>query len=69
MNIGNNEFDKFNAAMDTVLRADPARVKAEVDAEIREHTAERKAKGERKRGRKTRRSTSSGAAPASGGKD
>ena len=46
------EFLKFNDAMDAILRADPARVKAEVDAEIQAHTAEREARGERKRGRK-----------------
>jgi len=47
------EFDRFNAAMDTILKADPARVKAEVDAEIEASKAEREAKGERKRGRKS----------------
>lgn len=46
------EFDAFNAAMSTILKADPKAVKAAVDAEIQTHTAERKAKGERKRGRK-----------------
>jgi hypothetical protein len=46
------EFARFTDAMQTILRADPAAVKAAVDAEIQEHTAERKAKGHRKRGRK-----------------
>lgn len=64
------EAAKFNSAMDAILRADPAKVKAEVDAEIRANVEERKARGERKRGRKPspRRSTS-GAGRASGGKD
>jgi hypothetical protein len=51
-NPNSSDFVKFNAAMSQILRADPAKVKAEVDAEIQEHTVERKAKGERKRGRK-----------------
>jgi hypothetical protein len=38
--------------MDTILKADPAKVKATVDAEIQASKAEREAKGERKRGRK-----------------
>ena len=46
------EYRAFNAAMDTILRADPAKVKAAVDAEIAVNTAEREARGERKRGRK-----------------
>jgi hypothetical protein len=46
------EKRQFDAAMDTILRADPKAVKAAVDAEVNAHTAERKAKGERKRGRR-----------------
>jgi hypothetical protein len=46
------EYQTFNRAMDTILKADPAKVKAEVDAEIEASKAERAAKGERKRGRK-----------------
>ena len=46
------EYQTFNRAMDKILRADPVRVKAEVDAEIQVSTAEREAKGEQKRGRK-----------------
>jgi hypothetical protein len=46
------EFKEFDRAMDAILRADPARVKAEVDAEIQAKTAEREAKGQKKRGRK-----------------
>jgi hypothetical protein len=52
MSKQNAEFMKFNAAMDTILKADPVKVKAEVDAEIRASVEERKAKGERKRGPK-----------------
>lgn len=46
------EYQTFNRAMDKILRADPVKVKAEVDAEIQANVEERKAKGERKRGRK-----------------
>lgn len=48
------EFQEFNAAMDTILKADPAKVKAEVDAEIQASKNEREARGERKRGRKAK---------------
>jgi hypothetical protein len=50
------EYQKFNSAMNTILRADPAKVKAAVDAEIQASVAEREAKGERKRGRKPKSS-------------
>ena len=50
--VKNPEFDSFNRAMDTILHADPAKVKAEVDAQIQANKAEREARGERKRGRK-----------------
>jgi hypothetical protein len=46
------EFQQFNTAMDTILKADPVKVKAEVDAEVRASVQERKARGERQRGRK-----------------
>jgi hypothetical protein len=46
------EYQAFNRAMDKILRADPAKVKAEVDAEIEASKAEREARGERKRGRR-----------------
>lgn len=49
---GSSEFRIFNAAMGTILKADPAKVKAAVDAEIQASKTEREAKGERKRGRK-----------------
>jgi hypothetical protein len=48
----NSELDRFNTAMDTILRADPKAVKAAVEAEIRANTAQRQATGQRKRGRK-----------------
>jgi hypothetical protein len=50
----NPEFDAFNAAMGTILKADPVKVKAEVDAQIQASKAEREARGERKRGRKAK---------------
>lgn len=46
------EYQVFDDAMNTILRADPKAVKAAVDANVDTNTAERKAKGERKRGRK-----------------
>jgi hypothetical protein len=55
----NSEYDQFNAAIDTILRADPKVVKSSIDAEIRATTAERKARGERKRGRKPKSSSAS----------
>jgi hypothetical protein len=63
----NTEFKKFNEAMGTILKADPATVKAQVDAEVRASVEERKAKGERKRGRKPTRPSASG--HVSGGGD
>jgi hypothetical protein len=48
----NKEYHAFNAAMDTILKADPAKVKAQVDAGIEASKREREARGERKRGRK-----------------
>jgi hypothetical protein len=49
----NKELDKFNDAMDTILRADPKAVKEAMEREQREQAKEREAKGERKRGRKS----------------
>lgn len=61
------EFSKFDKAMDTILRADPAKVKAAVDAEIEANAAERSARGEGKRGRKPKsQQSTSDAAPVSG---
>ena len=39
-----SEFDKFNAAMDKILRADPAKVKAEMEDDKRQREEARKAK-------------------------
>jgi hypothetical protein len=63
----NPEFSDFTNAMRKILRADPAKVKADVDAEIEAHTVERKARGERKRGRKP--DSTSALGRASSGKD
>jgi hypothetical protein len=52
-----HEYDAFNAAMDTILKADPVKVKASVDAGIEASKREREARGERKRGRKTKTET------------
>ena len=48
----NAEFDAFNEAMTTILRADPKAVKEAMEREKQENAAMREAKGERKRGRK-----------------
>jgi hypothetical protein len=55
------EYQTFNRAMDAILKADPAKVKAEVDAEIQASKTEREAKGERKRGRKAKEQPSASA--------
>ena len=49
-----HEFQEFNTAMGTILKADPAKVKAAVDAKVEASVAEREARGERKRGRKAK---------------
>ncbi len=36
------EFQEFNSAMDTILKADPVKVKAEMEAEKREREEQRK---------------------------
>jgi hypothetical protein len=40
----NPEFDKFNDAMRQILKADPAKVKAQMEAEKKERGEQRKAK-------------------------
>jgi hypothetical protein len=40
------EYQEFNVAMDTILKADPAKVKAEMDEEKRERDEQRRAKKE-----------------------
>jgi hypothetical protein len=62
------EYDAFNTAISTILRADPAQVKAAVDAEIQANAAEREARGERKRGRKAKNQPSV-SGPASSAKN
>jgi len=47
-----SEFEQFDKAMGTILRADPNTVKAAMRAEIEASKREREARGERKRGRK-----------------
>jgi hypothetical protein len=37
----NPEFDNFNNAMETILKADPAKVKAQMEAEKKEREAKR----------------------------
>lgn len=51
----NSEFDNFNSAMQTILRADPKAVKQAMEKEHQAQAATRKAKGEKKRGRKPTR--------------
>lgn len=53
----NHEYAAFNAAMGTILKADPAKVKAAVEAQVQGSVAEREARGERKRGRKAKTAT------------
>lgn len=65
----NSAFEKFNTAMDEILRADPKAVKDAVDAEIQTNTEEREAKGQRKRGRKPKARQRVSSAHASGDKD
>lgn len=54
----NPEYEAFNSAMGTILKADPVKVKAAIDAKIQESVAEREARGERKRGRKAKKQPS-----------
>jgi hypothetical protein len=48
-----NEFETFEAAMNSILRADPKAVREALEREKQENAGMREAKGERKRGRKT----------------
>jgi hypothetical protein len=48
----NPEYERFDRAMVSILRADPKAVKSAVEADIRTNTAEREARGGLKRGRK-----------------
>lgn len=40
----NPEYEQFSNAMDAILRADPAKVKAQMEAEKKEREERRKAK-------------------------
>jgi hypothetical protein len=42
--LSNPEYEQFNSAMDKILKADPARVKAQMEAEKKEREEKRKAK-------------------------
>ena len=46
------EYEVFNKAIDTIIRADPKAVKEAIEREHREQAKKREAKGERKRGRR-----------------
>lgn len=52
MSKSNTEFEKFNSAMVTILKADPKAVKEAMEREKQENAEIREARGERKRGRK-----------------
>jgi len=47
----NPEYEKFNKAMDTILRADPKAVKAAMEADKQERALEVERTGKRGRGR------------------
>jgi hypothetical protein len=51
---GYSEFEKFNSAMDKILKANPTYVREAIEAGKKANTVERKARGERKRGRKAK---------------
>jgi len=42
--MAHTDYDKFNAAMDSILKADPAKVKAEMEEDKRQREEARKAK-------------------------
>lgn len=68
--MNNQEFDNFNSAMQTILRADPKAVKEAMEREKQENAAMREAKGEQKRGRKPKaKSIASSSGRASRAKD
>jgi hypothetical protein len=49
-----SQFDIFNAAMDTILHANPKAVKEAMEAEHKANAKSREEKGERKRGRRVK---------------
>ncbi|MGA2437965.1 MAG: hypothetical protein ABSF57_05570 [Acidobacteriaceae bacterium] len=54
-----NEFNTFSNAMGTILKADPAAVKAAMDAEKQERAMEAERTGKRGRGRPPKQSSAS----------
>jgi hypothetical protein len=54
-----SEYDTFNSAMKTILRADPAAVKAAMEAEKRQRAMEAERTGKRGRGRPPKQSHAS----------
>jgi hypothetical protein len=48
--MNKSESETFDAAMDAILKADPAKVKAQMDAEKKEREEQRKAKKEKRDG-------------------
>lgn len=62
----NTEFKAFNAAMGTILKADPAVVKSAMEAERQEREEETRRTGKRGRGRPLKPSPSG---PASSSRD
>jgi hypothetical protein len=53
----NPEYERFSGAIDTILRANPADVKAAMEAEKRERAMEAKRTGKRGRGRPPKRNS------------
>jgi hypothetical protein len=60
----NPEYEQFNKAMDTILRADPKAVKEAMEAEKRERTLEAERTGRRGRGRPPKNALPSSRAPS-----
>jgi AT-hook transcription factor len=63
----NPEYEHFSGAMNTILRADPAAVKAAMEAEKRERKMEAERTGKRGRGRPPKHSAASGPASSETG--
>jgi len=63
------EFETFNSAMDTILRADLKAVREAIERESEALAGERSARGERKRGKKAAKKRSSASGRVSSGKD
>ena len=54
--VANPELEKFNDAMDTILKADPKSVKNAMIAEKKKREEQRKMKDERKGGKRSDKS-------------